>query len=683
MPSNSFNIDELLRSKARRVVPVAFLFDESEFATSAEKWLQLVLDKELAKVVRSGRAENAGQVVDCFFTAGFNQSVAPLTLMNDVPAWCVWFLSDSTTQPETFLQTLKTIEEERPGQFLHFLFLHIVQAERAKLWIAKSLDHLYPFLLCSAGAIKRTEQDLARAAVCYVYSGWRKHWEAGDANLLTALALSQDGRVFTLGMGASELDVEYHAQRCGEKVLDILRNQLLATDQQTDRPALKSIQELLEFLLPDWYLATEGDGNAHSIQVQMGKESANLHYLERKRKRLDASLSHRHHFQNLLLRLKDKFYFLSFVALWNARRFVENRAKWLFHELWPSVRDYLQLPPEPHSLTHVLAQRIRFCAEYAEDMQSTQVVGDGPSGSFQQDYKNAWARISAIPNLLGAILRLALIAIGLASLLLAPFWWGGIRHPLADDLLRDVALGSAVLLVLCFAGVFIHYYYACSVAIDHVERAERNVEIRHLRDVAGLAINQVHNAGNALQRIMGELLEALNSLSLEINKATMPPQSRERSPTGCWLSDNSVDSLIQRSLAGLAEQAYGRVANDLNGQKDKNGLVKLDPALWQKLLAQHCAGVAAEAIERLTFDDCADAMQPNPGERESLIDGLIAESLKPAWPAAAALGSPVLCFSEPGRWQACCGRHDTIQFYNLHLKDMVIVSVIPLRGGVS
>jgi hypothetical protein len=680
MPSNSSEIDALLRSRPQKVVPAAFLFDESTFAKSAEVYLHRIRDQELKQVVLSGGVANGLQVVGQFFASGYHQAIAPITLMDDVPGWCVWFLSDETTSPDAFSQQVRALDNVRPGQFHHLLFLKTTEQSKAKNWISRASENrCLPFLLDVHGAMDRRDTDLARAAVAYVYSGWKKYWEAGDANLATALALPHDSRVLTLGMGASELDVEYHSQRWSEKVLDLLRGQLLAKTQKADSPLLKGIKDFFAFLLPDWYLATEEGGNPRSVDVRMGDESTTLHYLERKRKRLDVSLSHRRHFQHLLVRLKDKFCFLTFIALANARRFVEKKAKGLKDEVWPPVRDYLQLPDKADSLIHVLTQRVKHCADYAEAMRDIQAAGDAPAGSFQQDYKNAWTRISAIPNLLGATLRLALIAIGLAGLLLAPFWWGGVRHPLADDLLRNVALGSALLLIVAVVGVVIHYYYACRAADHHMELAETNLELRHLREIGGLAIEEVRKEGNALQKIVDDLREGLDSLADGIKKTAVKPRPAAKSPTGTWLSDNSVDVLMQPRLAELAHQAYTRVASELNRVKNESGLVRLEPALWQELLAKHAVAVSAEAIELLTFDQCVAAMGPSTSQKDSLLHNLVRESSQPAWSSKPDAESPVLCFADPDQWRAHCGQHDTVKFYKLHLKDMLMVSVIPLR----
>lgn len=689
MPSSSTNLDALLRSRPQRVVPAAFLFDESNFAKSAEEQLSRICDADLQKVVRVGTAKDVDQVLRRFFATGFHQSVSPLILMQHIPGWCVWFLSDATSSVETFIELLASQVQGRPGQFHHLLFLNVTQPDKVKPWIDKATaSNCLPFLLCAKGwmGMERNDHDLTRAAVAYAYSGWRKYWESGDANLATALVLPQGSRVLTLGMGASELPSNYHAQRWSKKVLATLHEQFLAKTQNTDPPVRKGIKDFLAFMLPDWYVAYEKDRLERSVSVHMDGESTNLYYLERKRNRLGVRWNHRLHFLPLLVRLKDKFCFLNFVTLPNTKRFIERKAEALKEEIRPAICNYLQLPDKANSLVHVLTQRIQYCADYAEAIRETHIAGNAPASSFQKDYENARTRISAIPNLLGAFLRLVLIGIGLAGLLLAPLWWGALQHPLADDLMRYVSIGSALLLIVSIVGVFVHYYYACWVADHHIELAESNLELRHLRKIAALAIEEVRKEGNALQKIVDEQRETLYSLedgirkaAVESRKAAEECKTTDKSPTGSWLSNSSVDILMQRRLAELCHQAYLRIVSELNMAKSESGLVRLDTTLWQRCLAKQVAAVSTEAIELLTFDQCVAEMKPSPGEQEALISNLAHESSKPAWEVRPDAAASVLCFADADQWRAHTGRNDTLQFYKLHLKDMLMVSVIPLR----
>lgn len=679
MLADSNQVDALLRSRPHKVVPAAFFFDESSFAKHAQKCFQRVCDADLAKVIRCGSASDAAKVIEGFSVPGFSQSVAPLRLMDNVPGWCVWFLSSETTEAEVFWNALQALQAVSTRQFHYLLFLSIDQPRRAKSWVVNNLrGHYIPFLLSTGGAMRRTEHDLARAAATYAYAGWRRYWESGDPNLRAALMLSTDSRVWTLGMAASELDTEYHAQRVADDVLKELRSKLLARICHADPPAiLNGIKDYLAFLLPDWYLATDHGGSPRSIRVQMGDEFARLTYLERKRMAWDGTLWHRRHFQRLLLRLKDKFCFLTFIALPNAKRFVQKKAQRLMDFAWPSLRDYLQPPKQPDSFLQVLAQRLGHSADYALAMGNTRIAEDAPSGSFKQDYKSAWTRISAIPNLLGAFLRLLLISIGLAGLLLAPLWWGGIRDPLADDILRYVATGSAGLLVVCILGVFGHYAYACWVADHHLELAETNLELHHLRDIGGLAIQKIREVGTALQKRFENCRDALVVLENALQSATVTPQRITKSPSASWLTDEGIDILLQPRLAELAQEAYERVANDLNSYKDTDGLVSLDPVLWQNLLVKHCVGASRDAFDKLTFDECA-AVNPSTADRQGLIGNLVSEASVPAWPNGSDFGAPILCFADPNQWQPHCGQYNTLNFYKLRLKDMVMVRVIPL-----
>jgi len=681
MPISSPETHLQQQAPPQRVVPGAFIFDRSEYAQHGQKCFLRIRELRFEKVAPCGAPTEAGRLLQRFFSSGFGQSIAPLSLMDHVAGWCVWFLADDTTNASDFLNLLQSLQESRRAAFHHILFLRVAKPDGAHLWASKlaAVDCVL-FLLCPQVTLERSDVDLARAAVAYAYSSWRRYFKSGEANLVTALGLPASSGTFTLGMGASELDVEYHAGRMAQKILDRLKDQLLSRTQNVGPPVLKTLSDCLAFLLPDWYLAATDQSTRQSVQVTMGDDTVALHYLEPQRKSARSTLPRHGYFQHQLAHLKDKFWFLTFIALPNARRFVERRAKGFWAEVWQPVADCLRLSDKPDSLIHVLSQGCRYCADHATTMLRTSVQGESPSGSFQQDFKDAHARISAIPNLVGAGLRLLLIGIGLAGLVLSPFWWGGVRNPLADNLLRYVALGAGMMLVVCATGVLGHYAYACWVADHHLELAENNAERRHLRQVAAAAIERIRTAGVELDKTMSHLRQKLESVSEAIRNTSLSTTRPVPSPSGGWLTPECIDEVMQPHLTQLAEQTYLRVASELNVGNDSSGLVSLEPSLWQKLLSDQALAVARDGLERLTFDQCVAAMRATADKKACLISNLVSEALKPAWPDIAASPSVTLCYADPDHWRDHRGQHDTIQFCKLDLKDMLVVSVFPCRS---
>ena len=427
MPPNSSEAGSggVLQSHAQRVVPAAFMFDASPFAQAARGWYEVIHEARLEKILRTGTVSDAWVAAGQFFVGGFNQSVAPLTLVEHVPAWCVWFAGVETTTPELLRAQLERIESERPGQFHHLLFIRVQTLDEVSRWLPHvKTATVVPFFLANAGGIQRSDSDLAEGAVAYAYASWKRYWEAGDANLTAALSRPLDSPVLTLGMGASVLDVDYHTQRWSRQAAEQVRTDWLSRDVTPERPTLRSLKELLRFLLPAWYLTAEKTTKLRGLDVQMVGESVRLFYAGRKLHVGLNPLVHRRHFQRFLVQLKDKFCFLAFITLPNTKRFIELHATRLANELWEPVGEYLKLPVASNSLLSVLRQKLQFCLEHSHALQETAVTGV-PTASFQQDYKSAWKRISAIPNPLGALARLLLIAIGLTWLVFGPLFSGG------------------------------------------------------------------------------------------------------------------------------------------------------------------------------------------------------------------------------------------------------------------
>ena len=682
MPPNSSEagVGAVLRPHADRVVPAVFLFDASPFAQAARRWYEAVHEERLEKILRTGTIADVWAAVGQLFAGGFPQSVAPLTLVEHVPAWCVWFAGVETTTPELLYAQLEQVESEQPGQFHHLLFIRVQTLDEVSRWLPQvKTATVVPFFVANEGGIQRSDTDLAEGAVAYAYASWKRYWENGEANLRGALTLPTDSRVLTLGMGTSVLDVAYHAQRWSRQAAEQVRADWLERTVTPERPKLRSLKELLRFLLPAWYLTAEKTAQLRGLDVKMIGESVRLYYAGRKLHVGMNPLIHRRHFQRFLVQLKDKFCFLAFITLPNTKRFIELHATRLANELWDPVREYLKLPAESRSLLSVLRQKLQFCIEHSHTLQEI-IVAAVPTSSFPQDYKSAWKRISAIPNPLGALARLVLITIGLTWLVVGPLFGASFTNPLGDPLLRRVAGGAAILLVVSFVGVLVHYYWSCFRALREIDTTEINIELRHLGATGGLAVEKIRTEGAALMHRLQDLQERLDKLTGELAQPLNVTAQATKAANAMFISDAGVDVLVRPHLGELAAEAYTRFLSELSQSHQQDGVISLEDALWRELILKHAAAVCSEFIGKLTFDECVEAMGPSDMQMQTLLNNLVSEAHKPALKGVPADSeAPTLCFAKTEQWKAFCGQNDTLQFYNLNLRDMLIVSITPIR----
>ena len=688
MPSNFIDADILLRASPVRVVPSAYIFDESEFSEHARRFLISVREDSLRLVVRDATVKDAKQALAPFHAAGFQQSITPLEIINGLDGVCAWVLSAEKTSAQDFLKQLAAVENAWPKRIKHLLFLQVAQPDTAKEWLSGNAEGLFlPFLLCAnpLGGVQREERDLARAAIAYTYSSWRKYSCSGNGNLAEAFSLPDERRVLTLGISASEFDVAYHARRWALKLQDELLSRFLKKAKDERPPTLMNLGEICDFLLPEWYFPGEREAVLDcSTEIHSGEEIVRLSYAGHSNQPPWREISKKRNLMHLLGWVREKFGFLELFAFQNTQRFVAWKRKKISLRLWEPIQGYLQLPDTEESLVNIMKARFKFCRNYADTLTATK-VGETPGGEFDQDCQVAEKTISAIPNLFSALLRLVLLASGLAGLLVAPLLWGGFSHPLSDGTLWAIALGSGVLTGICFVGVFVHYFYVCVMAGFRVTAAEVRMEKRHLGKIATLASEEVRAQGHEIKNTVDLFIKSAERLESVLSKKSTLTHSSATSPAvGAFLSDDSIDTLVQPRMDELVHGVYSGLRDALNVSKSDKEVVSWDPVIWQNASFDESSKTSDTAIRKLTFDQCIVAMNPAADTKRTLLHNLVNEACKPCWPAPRTVGTPVICFGDSRVWQPYCGQHDTLKYEPLNLLDVLVVNIIPVyEGGVT
>jgi hypothetical protein len=680
MPPNSPDaaIKEVIGSESVALVTSAWLFDDSAFAAGVRQQVEELIAPRYRSVIRLGSMNALKEATDPLFAGGFHLAIQPLTLMEKIPGLCHWVGENTDAGISKITQSITAFEQARPGACWHVVMALGADLERARALQSMLRHKAEVVLLSPGGTISHSLDFLAQATAAYGYSVWLRYWEQPERNLAKAMWRPPGEGPVTIGLSVARLNVDYHTKRWQERLCDDQLQRWLKPQKLPAGtwPETTPLVSLLRHLLPEWYLTFTDESKLPKLPISSPEESAMIAYRSPADNPTGKGWWQRVQFRQWMVRLRAHVDFLGFVAFANCRRFLERQSRSLFSLLTLPIRSFLSLPREPEGLVSIFRARLRLCSEYASRLAQVRIADEAqPRTSFENDWKSAVVRVSAIPHLVGALSRCGLIAIGLAWLVIGPWLWLGVGKPLTDQTLSWVTLASAIVLGICVGGVFVHYFYASLRAANTIERALRNVEVRHLSSVGVLAIEKVRGAANELEKQLQAEAERLDKFEDEAKKqpklaladpATVGPDN---------LSLGAIDHLLDPAFDAMQRKLYENFRLKLLPPQDEQFL-QFDYQFWMRRLTEEAGLIARAEVETLHYEDCAAQEKDADSRLGTLLSNMVKEGSSPA--LAGVPADPcanVVLFGHRELWEPHRGHHDRIGFYPLLCRDLLLLSV--------
>jgi hypothetical protein len=334
----------------------------------------------------------------------------------------------------------------------------------------------------------------------------------------------------------------------------------------------------------------------------------------------------------------------------------------------------LALPQKPDGLFDFLRKRLGSLREPCHHLAQARLNGFAQGEAFSSLLTEAHRRIDAVPSLEGAVLRLVLIAIGLAWLFLGPIVWKGPQPGMTPDLHRGVLLGASVLLVLLVVAVPTSYVLRMRRAIRGIEAARSAMLHAHLWEVCGALVEELRTLGSSLCRILDDKESQIQKLADAFAPKPAAPAAHALENRRPLFPDASVDPLLEPKLTELAAAAYQRFLARL--QRDS---IQMDADAWKEILKQESAPPAREALAHTSFDQFMTHANPSHMNRKEILENAVAEARQPSLRLPkTAVRSPVLCIA-PLAWEAELTDLVNVHPHFLCCRDLVAVSVRPLK----
>lgn len=678
MPLNSANavLEEVVGTHTEAVVASVWLFDKSVYAASARDQLERLVEPSFSKVVLRGTLGDWKDVIEPLFTSGFHLAVQPLTLLDRIPGICYW-VGDATEQNiNVIAKSISACDQAHGGAFWHVVLLSGQELAGAAE-LASILERKGAVVLVSPdGTIKHSLEFLGQATAVYGYSVWCRYWRHPQRDLSKALWRPPGRGLLTLGMSGARVDVEYHSRRWQAALCQDHWQQWLkpAKLPPGTRPRSRSLIQILRHVLPDWYLAFSEESRLPKLSISSPEETVLIAYQSPSERPNGKGWWPPDLFRQWMVRLRAHVDFLGFVALANCRRFVERQVRSLSAWLTEPLRTFITLPAEPEGVFEIMRAKARLCASYARDLARLQIgEEDPPKTRFEEDWKRAVRRVSAIPNIPGALARVALIAVGLAWLTIGPCVWLGAGNPMKTPTLSIVTIASGIALCVCVSGVLLHYYYASLVAVHTLERAFTGAETRHLAQVGGLAVEKLRRVADELEKRFQSKAEEVERLQEKARKLKqlVSPDPRTVGPDN--LSFGAVDGALEPVVESMKAEVYSTFRERLCSTPDD---LTFEYQAWDRLLKETTLAVARERMTLLRYEDCVARENDADARLGALFSNLVAEGMVPAL-----LGVPpdpganAVLFGRPELWETQRGRHDQVEFHPIGSRALFLVSV--------
>lgn len=680
MPLNSANVvlEEVVGTHAEAVAASVWLFDNSVYAAGARDELERLLEPSLSSVVLRGSLGDWKEVSEPLFTSGFHLIVQPLTLLDRIPGICYWVAEATKENIEVIAKNISECDQAHGGAFWHVVLLS-GQDHPGAAKLASALERKGAVVLVSPdAAIKHSLEFLGQATAVYGYSVWCRYWRHPQKDLSKAMWRPPGHGLLTLGLSGARVNVEYHARRWQAALCRDQWQQWLKPAKLTPgtRPPSRSLIQILRHILPDWYLAFSEESRLPKLSISSPEETVLIAYQSPSERPNGKGWWPRDLFGQWMVRLRAHVDFLGFIALANCRRFVGRQSRSLSSWLSEPLRTFITLPAEPEGMLEIMRTKARLCANYGRDLARLRIgEDDQPKTRFEEDWKRAVRRVSAVPNIPGALARLALLAIGLAWLTIGPCVWLGAGNPLKTPTLSVVTVASGIALCACVLGVLLHYYYASLLAVHTLERAFTRAEKRHLAQVGGLAVEKVRRVADELEKRFQNKTEEVERLREQARnlKAAVSPDPRTVGPDNVSLA--AVDSALKPMIEQMKTALYSSFRERLNAAPDDH-LPVFEHQAWEVILKEIALAVARERIALLRYEDCIARENGADARLGALFSNLVTEGTIPA--LAGALPDPganTVLFGTPALWDPHRGKHDQVEFHPIHSRALFLLSV--------
>jgi hypothetical protein len=678
MPITSGNewFNEALNFAPKQILPLVCFGDGSSFSAAIQTRVQALAGQALAPIILHADYATAGEKCEELFDADYPRRIDPLKLWRGQPAWCAWFGTGDEKTVSAYLENRRKLARTPTRAYQHFLFLKVNDLGLFQKTIAHKLEETeqFLFLVSEKAAINRTEAILAEGSAVYMFLSWTRYCEAGTGKLRDALDLTGRESVFTLGIGKDLPDYDFFIPDWTARLTASLCREWIKKTGMTEIPDYQSHKDILRVIAPDeTYLVKPVIKLEYpAISFPDSTDSFHIEFIEDVHTPGFSAKATLQDWAKRIALLRKLDEFLRFLILPSTETVIQSRLTDFPVEFERRFRQFLKIKPEPAGLLEDLRQRIKVSRDYLAQTSDAEVLEPAGMRSLEANIGLLTKRVMNISPVAGALLRLALIAVGLVWLFIGAFVWGN-TNPFNDQVLRWIAVGSASALFVLTGIVFFRWYLIRRSAERSEQLARQDIKNAHIVEVAQIMVRGLKAQCQTLVAKLDDLEAARRTLEDAVRAGLVPETATTRTNRNPRFRKEAFDLLFQQNLSEMLKAAHTAIRQSLESVDWPD----FDKERWSELVKTHAGNVVKNTLEQLTFDQCVKAADFTEKEKERAVHDVVSEARKPALLVGEDFNSPVWLLAA-AEWRLCTGSHDEATIQPLQLNCLMALSPVPV-----
>ena len=678
---SSIRPGNLFGKRSAPCVPIDLRHDGSEFAKRIVHTFRALAGTELCEVLtEEARLDAPPKPVDA-------QDRLPesIELLSHQPRWAV-FLADmdgsgeqakglrtaydsfDTHQRISLLVVAGTLEGETPPGNVEILMERNTQSHRF------------------------TVDSLGQAAGCWLFIAWRTYCERNDSRFDDALCLPVGGsgvqpRRFTLGCGTSGIDLDYHARRYAHRLAAKASADWLSPHARGEPGKLPTARDLVAFHLPTpEFVMMDGETRPRRNEIVIGQDILSIGY---HRKMPPLPRRTLRNARNMLARFvtaaSRHLAILQMGALPQIRRFVGMRAerfpKWTESQIQP----LLAIPDEEEGLFAQWKTSLEKCSGWLDALADSS-LHTPPHKPPHRLVAKARRGVERFPNLVGGLIRWALIAVALLWLGYGQnfiAWAAGTPESqiLPSDPRYNVALDtvSGILLV----SLLVLWVFSAFRISRLIHLAGKFMLTRLILAACQLTVASLQKTGRRLREDVGVHSRRLETLVADWRAKTeklpaepLPQENRENDIVTDLAVDQATEPFFEQSRMVFRDSFRESLGLLVDASSGDRHAASVHPDNWFAACGRAASESARHLLLQISFDRLADSAGLDAGQREDCFKRAVESSRRPFHRNAAANGREVSGL--PPSWSGSRLEADRVELRGVRLPCLAVLAVYPL-----
>ena len=672
------HLDDAIGIGAEELVPLVLLSDAGSFAQAVGREVSLLVTGPDSKLLIQAEYPERHEALSRIADAAFRTHIHPLRLWKGQLPWVA--LVADLQEPGANDSLPGLIRELATSSFvIPFIMGDLSVSDWAEL--VKRLGDLSGpvFLIAPQGAVKRDEDMLAKGIAAYVFASWSAYARNKDGLWRQALALTGEGRIFSLGMAFDQPDWRFHGFTWQAEALQELARLWSMQGGSADRPDYPSALEMAQDVAPSSNYIARDERDNDVGALLMGQKAISYSFVQSP---VIPEFRSARSGENLPLRIQRLRKFREFLFLSERqavdRLVVRHTRRWQQVLRAKLVRSLI-LPQSPLGCLRWVRSLLEHWGRYLDTLAGMRLRPAGHVRSFEDNLARLASREARRPVLSGVLLRYLLIVVGSAWTVWGTFFWATRGQPWNDPGMSRILLltvGGLVVLLALVVGQFGLLQAAC-VRAELLTRSDLLAEF-----LAGVVARIRQLLLRRVEVLQKELVHWNDTLEKLL--AWAEDLAAGRGLGAPARPGNGNPRFEPGSLATLQAErqtmAVDRVHRALSAKLMEDSRWPLfEATVWGEHVHELMRREVEEQIAQIRYDECVAAARWTDSTCQYLAKDLVHDARRPAFAVNLVEHAAVVLLASR-QWEQHVAGDALVRVTGHRLPYVCAVSAVPLAG---